>query len=55
MGIKTLCAPYYIALEASEKPPHHMGIKTERACQKYEPQNSSEKPPHHMGIKTGQQ
>ena len=39
-------------LMSSEKPPHHMGIKT-RAYARYgygiQP---SEKPPHHMGIKT---
>ena len=35
----------------SEKPPHHMGIKT-YASGKTQFAYYSEKPPHHMGIKT---
>ena len=37
----------------SEKPPHHMGIKTLFFGQ-LQAVNHSEKPPHHMGIKTWQ-
>ena len=38
---------------SSEKPPHHMGIKTYRPYYSLQP-TLSEKPPHHMGIKTVQ-
>ena len=52
MGIKTLGAMVEFGIPwVSEKPPHHMGIKTffrlTPLCTIY-----SEKPPHHMGIKT---
>ena len=36
----------------SEKPPHHMGIKTQTQKTHLYPIVTSEKPPHHMGIKT---
>ena len=39
------------ALQFSEKPPHHMGIKT-ALCSILAYLFNSEKPPHHMGIKT---
>ena len=52
MGIKTLPMTMTAALMASEKPPHHMGIKTEYALHGFQNLLSSEKPPHHMGIKT---
>ena len=37
----------------SEKPPHHMGIKTVSDSANFRLKRTSEKPPHHMGIKTG--
>ena len=37
---------------SSEKPPHHMGIKTIFHLISVHVCPSSEKPPHHMGIKT---
>ena len=37
----------------SEKPPHHMGIKTKKIAICLTALHS-EKPPHHMGIKTEQ-
>ena len=36
----------------SEKPPHHMGIKTLWFIPEARAWEYSEKPPHHMGIKT---
>ena len=52
MGIKTLSASLYVNLmPRSEKPPHHMGIKTIRNLD-CKSNTTSEKPPHHMGIKT---
>ena len=36
----------------SEKPPHHMGIKTAWFLACFQIGFYSEKPPHHMGIKT---
>ena len=44
---------YMTERECSEKPPHHMGIKTNRAMELFQ-LSFSEKPPHHMGIKTEQ-
>ena len=53
MGIKTYSNPRLsLAHNTSEKPPHHMGIKTHHFYAKRK-QSASEKPPHHMGIKTG--
>ena len=52
MGIKT---PNHFLIGcplASEKPPHHMGIKTLKLEALVSTTISSEKPPHHMGIKT---
>ena len=40
------------AIKNSEKPPHHMGIKTINTLLTDPKFKSSEKPPHHMGIKT---
>ena len=37
---------------SSEKPPHHMGIKTRYRLHIALSHKYSEKPPHHMGIKT---
>ena len=52
MGIKTASFQAFVEENvSSEKPPHHMGIKTsgfsESSFRLF-----SEKPPHHMGIKT---
>ena len=55
MGIKT---PSSVLVDGvvntSEKPPHHMGIKTAASIQSLD-FLFSEKPPHHMGIKTTSQ
>ena len=52
MGIKTFQLTLFLLLEiSSEKPPHHMGIKTQPSIRLSAACNS-EKPPHHMGIKT---
>ena len=52
MGIKTShLLQYFSSTSNSEKPPHHMGIKT--GCPvEWQRILGSEKPPHHMGIKT---
>ena len=56
MGIKTLMKYFFGSYSSiSEKPPHHMGIKTFAIKTNICSQPHSEKPPHHMGIKTGQQ
>ena len=52
MGIKTHDISFLLVNElSSEKPPHHMGIKTVQMPLVRRPL-ASEKPPHHMGIKT---
>ena len=52
MGIKTFyITHYYPPKKNSEKPPHHMGIKTS-FWSFIALALVSEKPPHHMGIKT---
>ena len=51
MGIKTLIVFDKFHFMPSEKPPHHMGIKTIMNSIN-EIRLVSEKPPHHMGIKT---
>ena len=43
------------ANNSSEKPPHHMGIKTKAVEATVVSTTGSEKPPHHMGIKTPHQ
>ena len=51
MGIKTAKPILRLLMLDSEKPPHHMGIKTLDTawfCNYF----CSENPPHHMGIKT---
>ena len=52
MGIKTSQPGVGKSAIISEKPPHHMGIKTHRWLSKWSECHASEKPPHHMGIKT---
>ena len=52
MGIKTVMSQTPVcAVCVSEKPPHHMGIKTS-GREQVKAIVTSEKPPHHMGIKT---
>ena len=51
MGIKTVIAVGSIKIPPnSEKPPHHMGIKTPSSGLNAICTQSSEKPPHHSGI-----
>ncbi len=52
MGIKTQTKADGLRLVSSEKPPHHMGIKTDFHYLFRVTSSTSEKPPHHMGIKT---
>ena len=53
MGIKTVNNIHvFHACNGSEKPPHHMGIKTVKDGLNIGDRPTSEKPPHHMGIKT---
>ena len=52
MGIKTFRSIFNDFDQlCSEKPPHHMGIKT-LVNSGFSESSFSEKPPHHMGIKT---
>ena len=54
MGIKTDRTGLVRRILISEKPPHHMGIKTQYPVVEVVISTCSEKPPHHMGIKTQQ-
>ena len=51
-GLRLIAPDKTAKLFLSEKPPHHMGIKTDLIVALYLFINVSEKPPHHMGIKT---
>ena len=50
-GLRQILFAINIIILVSEKPPHHMGIKT-FGTKPNTPCTASEKPPHHMGIKT---
>ena len=50
-GLRLHCFDLMACNDSSEKPPHHMGIKTQ-TCIHLPARKGSEKPPHHMGIKT---
>ena len=51
-GLRPGCSSDNFKLFTSEKPPHHMGIKTNLPYVYQQLVRNSEKPPHHMGIKT---
>ena len=50
-GLRRYVRLFGLNTNRSEKPPHHMGIKTKDFAQ-FGGELTSEKPPHHMGIKT---